>query len=215
MAMALKLLGILGAGGQARETAEFMRNAEPAFFAVERPYFRTGQALNNLRLIDLANPSAVEREGPVVAAVGGPGLRCELVTRWPGEHFMSAISDHAYLAADALLAEGCMIAPGAVLMTGVVLGRHVLVNAGVSIGHGTVVEEFATLSPGVRIGGGCHVGRGSFLGIGAAVSNGVNIGAGARVGAGAVVLHDLEPGGVYVGVPVRLVRYEEEWLREF
>lgn len=100
-------------------------------------------------------------------------------------------------------------------MTGVVLARHVLVNAGATIGHGTVVDEFATLSPGVRVGGDCRIGRGSFLGIGAVVSNGVNIGEGARVGAGAVVLHDLAPGGVYVGVPVRLVRNEEEWLCEF
>lgn len=213
--MALTALGILGAGGQARETAEFVRNAEPAFYAIERPYFRDGQALKGLRLIDLANPSAVERQTPVVAAVGAPGLRRDLVMRWPGDHFMSAISDRAYVAADAEFAAGCMIAPGAVLMTGVVLARHVLVNAGATIGHGTVVDEFATLSPGVRVGGDCRIGRGSFLGIGAVVSNGVNIGEGARVGAGAVVLHDLAPGGVYVGVPVRLVRNEEEWLCEF
>ena len=211
----MRSIGVLGAGGQAREVVDFAPNTEVAFFAVDGPFFASGALVSGVPLVDLAHPSAEERAKPVVAAVGAPGLRSDLVSRWPGGTYASVIAEHVYRSTTATVAAGCIVAPGTVLMVDCVLEQHVLVNAGVTVGHGTVVEEFVTLSPGVHVGGDCRIGRGSFVGIGASVSNGIMVGEGVRVGAGAVVLDDLEPWGVYVGVPARRVRQVEEWLRGF
>ncbi|MCB1297487.1 MAG: acetyltransferase [Microthrixaceae bacterium] len=211
----MTLIGVLGAGGQAREVADFAPGAEVAFFAVDEPYFSDGARVAGVPLIDLTRASAEERALPVVVAVGAPGLRNDLVSRWPGERYTSVLAEHGYRSPRATIADGCIVAPGATLMADCVLERHVLVNAGATIGHGTVIEAFATLSPGVHVGGDSTIGRGSFIGIGASVANGVTVGEGVRIGAGAVVLNDLEPWGVYVGIPARRVRRVEEWLRGF
>ncbi|MFL5825775.1 MAG: acyltransferase [Thermoleophilaceae bacterium] len=54
--------------------------------------------------------------------------------------------------------------------------------------------------------GAVTVGEGCWLGTRVTVLPGVTIGDGCVVGAGAVVTEDLEPHGVYAGVPARLVR---------
>jgi len=51
-----------------------------------------------------------------------------------------------------------------------------------------------------------EVGAGAWIGSGATVLPGVSVGHHAILGAGAVALSDLEPYGVYVGVPARLLR---------
>jgi acetyltransferase-like isoleucine patch superfamily enzyme len=80
--------------------------------------------------------------------------------------------------------------------------------------------------------GSTRVGNDVWIGLRAVIRDGVEIGNGAIVGAGAVVVGNLEPYGIYGGVPARLIRYrfdeqqieflqrfqwwdrEEAWLRE-
>lgn len=58
-------------------------------------------------------------------------------------------------------------------------------------------EEFQTTTIGSDV----------WIGTKVVIRDGVTIGHGAVVGAGAVVTRDLEPYGIYAGVPARLVRY--------
>lgn len=205
--------GILGAGGQAREVAEFAGRAV-SFFAVDTPHVASARlTAAGVPVIELPGGED-HRIVPVVAALGAPGARRAMVSRWSGSEFTRAISSSAYVAGDAAVGLGIMVAPSAVLMAGVVVGDHALINAGATIGHDTVVEDYGTVSPGVRIAGRCRVGAGAFIGIGAIVTQGVRIGEGAVIGAGAVVLHDVNPFEVHVGVPARVLRTEKEWLRD-
>lgn len=51
-----------------------------------------------------------------------------------------------------------------------------------------------------------HIGEGAWLGARVVIMPGVRVGAGAVVAAGAVVTSDCDAGGVYGGVPARLIR---------
>ncbi|WP_281250869.1 acyltransferase [Sinomonas mesophila] len=51
-----------------------------------------------------------------------------------------------------------------------------------------------------------RIGKGAWLGAGVVVQPGVSIGEGCVVAAGAVVTKDLDPNGLYAGVPAKLVR---------
>lgn len=205
--------GILGAGGQAREVADFAGRTV-AFFAVDAPHVASArQTAGGVPVIELPG-SESHQTLPVVAALGAPGARRAMVSRWSGSEFTRAISSTAYMAGDAAVGVGTMIAPSAVLMAGVVVGDHVLVNAGATIGHDTLIEDYGTVSPGARIAGRCRIGAGAFIGIGAVVTQGVHVGEGAVIGAGAVVRRDVLPFEVHVGVPARLLRTEKEWLRD-
>jgi acetyltransferase-like isoleucine patch superfamily enzyme len=59
-----------------------------------------------------------------------------------------------------------------------------------------------------------HVGVGAWIGAGAVVLPGVTVGAGAVVAAGAVVTEDLEPHGLYAGIPaeVRRMMTPDRWV---
>jgi maltose O-acetyltransferase len=59
---------------------------------------------------------------------------------------------------------------------------------------------------GAYVSGPIVIGAGSWLGTRATVLGGVTIGEGCIVAAGAVVTEDLEPHGLYAGVPARHVR---------
>lgn len=203
-------LGVLGAGGQAREIADFSP-FPVAYFAVNSAHVPPSRMVAGIRVIDLGSPADVDATVPVVAGVGPPGLRRRLVGQWRGR-FTSVVSPLAYVARSARIDQGTIVAPSAVLMSSVHVSAHCLINAGATIGHDTVLGEYATVSPGASIGGMSRIGAGVFIGIGATVSHRVTIGEGTVVGAGAVVVHDLEADSVYAGVPARRLGPGGGWL---
>jgi acetyltransferase-like isoleucine patch superfamily enzyme len=108
---------------------------------------------------------------------------------------------------------------------------HIASFASVTGGGPTRIGDFATLASGVRVLTGTDVVDGSslanssipdrfrtverpgatvedfaFLGANAVVLPGIVVGEGAVAGAGAVVVEDLEPWTIYVGVPARKLR---------
>lgn len=116
---------------------------------------------------------------------------------------------------------------------GLHVGSFVHIASHTSIGGGgwCVLEDFVGVASGSRIvtgtdlvdGSGLpgptippecrsfvrsfvHCGKHAFLGTNCVVMPGVTIGEGAVVGAGSVVTKDLEPWGVYVGIPARRVK---------
>jgi serine O-acetyltransferase len=52
------------------------------------------------------------------------------------------------------------------------------------------------------------------IGVGAKVLGPIRIGRGAVIGANAVVLHDVPPGAVVVGIPARVLRIEQPPLQK-
>lgn len=201
--------GLLGAGSQANETAEFDSTHRFVFRAVD---LGGDNGARDPQLIDISNPTAVQRDTPVTAAVGAPGLRRALVDRWPGESYHSVIADSAWISPSAVVGAGSTVAPGAVITARASVGEHVIINVGATVSHNCEIGDFATVSPGAHIAGDCIIGAGVFIGIGAIVTHGVRIAAGAVIGAGAVVLGDIESAGVWVGVPARHVRELDSWI---
>ncbi|MDP1028793.1 DapH/DapD/GlmU-related protein [Sphingomonas sp. KR1UV-12] len=101
----------------------------------------------------------------------------------------------------------CAVAPDAIIGTG---GHPIGANASIhplfylhrpAIGWDFVERDQASEYARTRIG------HDVWIGAKAVVRDGVTIGNGAVVGAGAVVVHDLAPYGIYVGVPARLLRF--------
>ena len=206
-------IGILGAGGQARELADYCRR-EVRFLAVSSSFLAAEEAADD-SLISVENPPRQMRDTEVVIGVGAPAVKRILLDQWPGVRFATIRAEHSHLARSASIAQGTVLAPLAAVMAGTTIGAHVLVNTAASVSHDCTVGDFSTISPGARVGGKCIIGRGVFIGIGATVKDGVRIGEGAVVGAGAVVLSDIDEREVVVGVPARRLRIADDWMREF
>lgn len=201
-------IGLLGAGGQSSETESYIGSGGVQFRAVDKEYISRHDD------IDIIHPSDYEELVPVIASVGAPAARRDMVEKWPGKNFAKVVSSEAYVGEDTKIGEGSIIAPRAVITTGVEIGRHTIINIAATLSHGDKVGDFVTISPGAHLGGNVVVGDGVFIGIGAIISNGLEIAEGSVVGAGAVVMDSiLQKNSVVVGVPARVIKVNEEWLR--
>jgi serine O-acetyltransferase len=104
---------------------------------------------------------------------------------------------------------GIEIHPGATIGPGLFIDH----GMGVVIGETTVIGENVTLYQGVTLGGTSlkrekrhpTLGDNVVVGAGAAVLGAITIGAGARVGGGSVVVSDVPPDSVVVGVPGKVI----------
>ena len=202
-------VGLLGAGGQAREIASYLPLGTEVFWAVSRDYL--DEAWHDQ--VDITSPSPAARNAWVVGAVGAPALRRGLVAAWPGDRFVTVVSPAAYVDPSCTIGAGTVIAPGAVLTVDVVVGEHCQVNIGATLSHNVYLALFVTIGPGAHLAGRVRLGDGVFVGIGASISNDVTIASGVVVGAGATVLADvMTPNAVVAGVPASVIKVRDGWL---
>lgn len=204
------VIGILGNGGQARETASYAF-VPVKFRAVNRAYI-TGDATD---VIDIEAPESTFIEVPVNAAVGAPAVKRELISKWQGSRYATVVSEAAYIDSSVVVKPGSTIAPGAVITTNVHIGAHVLVNACASVQHDSTVGDFSTISPGVHVGGNVTIGEGVFIGMGASIIQGLTVANGVVIGAGSTLLENASvENGVYLGTPAKYTKQNKGWLNE-
>jgi UDP-2-acetamido-3-amino-2,3-dideoxy-glucuronate N-acetyltransferase len=141
-------------------------------------------------------------------------------------HSGARIGDGARLGDHAQIRDGAQIGPGATIGSlssvdpGVLVGARASVQARCYLSAGTVVEEDAFIGPGVTLANdntmdrhpdstpleGPLLRRACRVGAGVVVCPAIEIGEEAFIAAGAVVVADVEPRGVVMGIPGRTVR---------
>jgi serine O-acetyltransferase len=101
------------------------------------------------------------------------------------------------------------IHPNATLGSGIMLdhGTGIVIGETATVGHNCSVLHHVTLGGSGKKGVDRHpkVGEGVLLGAGASVLGNVKIGDGCQVGAGTLVITDLPPHCVAVGVPAKII----------
>ena len=107
---------------------------------------------------------------------------------------------------------------------GATIGRRVFIDhgMGVVIGETAVINDDCTLYHGVTLGGtSWNKGKrhptlesGVVIGAGAKVLGPIIVGKGAKIGSNAVVVRDVPPGAVAVGIPARIVDAGHDKARE-
>jgi serine O-acetyltransferase len=120
------------------------------------------------------------------------------IRKWPlAARLVTRLSRHLF---------GSYLAPETVIGSGTELGYG---GIGVVIHKDARIGRDVVISPGVVIGGRSglpgapDIGDRVFIGAGAKVLGPIKVGAGAQLGANAVVIRDVAPGDVVVGIPAR------------
>jgi len=130
------------------------------------------------------------------------------------------IGDHAQIRDGARIGPGATVGSLSSVDPGVSIGARASVQARCYLSAGTVVEEDAFIGPGVTLANdntmdrhgpeqeleGPLLRRACRIGAGVVVCPAIEIGEEAFVAAGAVVVADVAPRGVVMGVPARQVR---------
>lgn len=159
----------------------------------------------------LGDHAALSRypEAMLAVALSQPYRKRELIQRlsqYPMRRYATLIHPLAWIARRVALGTGSIVYPGVHIDVDVHIGDFVLINKVCTIGHDTVVGNYTTMAPGVKLGGQCRFEEGVDFGINASTVQGRSIGAWSIIGAGAVVLRDIPPASVAVGVPAKVIK---------
>ena len=210
-----KQIAIVSAGGHARSVANVVFSLPEyrlvSFFDSPRSY---GERIYGVRVAPLPEP---------VEQIGQSGLEC--VALGHGNNYKRSesvallgpsglelpplVHPNAYVAYDVSIGPGTVIFPGAIVNVSARIGQGCVVNSGAILEHSTSVGDFSQISPGASIASDVNIGSHVFVGIGASVRGKVTIGDGTVIGGGAMVVDDLDPGVLAVGVPARCVKILE------
>jgi sugar O-acyltransferase (sialic acid O-acetyltransferase NeuD family) len=118
-----------------------------------------------------------------------------------GYSFIRHASARASIWPDLQLGENSAVFDGATVQPFAQIGNNVMVRSTAFVAHHVRVDDHAFIAAGATLGGHVQVEQGAFVGLRAVVKDGVRVAAHSFVGAGAVLIHDTEPGCVYVGNP--------------
>lgn len=107
------------------------------------------------------------------------------------------------------------IHPNATLQSGIMLdhGTGIVIGETASVGHNCSILHHVTLGGSGKRGVDRHpkVGNGVLLGAGASILGNVRVGDGVQVGASSLVIEDIPPHSVAVGVPAKIIgAYKQE-----
>lgn len=211
--MSTKQLAIFGAGGHAKVVAEIARltGYEVVGFIDNVDHSRKGE--NFYGSVILGGESVLAEllqagVSNIIVGFGNNRARLETAQMLAERGFtlFTAVHPNAVCAADVRIGPGTVIASGAVIGPSSRLGSNVIVNTQASLDHDCLVRDGAHLGPGTVVTGSVDIGECAWIGAGAVISDHKRIGADSIVGAGAVVVKDVPPNVVVMGVPARISR---------
>lgn len=137
-------------------------------------------------------------------------LKIYRVARWLHLHHVPVLPK--VLKAVNRIAFGVVLPPSATIGSNVLLSYQGL---GTVIHKDAVIDDDVTIASCVTIGGRSgnhtvpHIKKGAFIGTGAKVLGPVVVGEYASIGANAVVLEDIPPYAVAVGIPAKVIKYNK------
>ena len=147
-----------------------------------------------------------------IVAIGDNHIRAEFFKKLQdiGIQTITAIHPAAIIAKTATVGNGTVVAANAVINPSAEIGENCIINTGATIDHDNFIADHVHISPGVNLAGNVSVSEYSHIGIGASIINGITIGQNVTVGAGAVVTKDVPDNAVVVGMPAKIIKYNEK-----
>lgn len=204
-------IAIVGAGGHGRVALECMElsgalDAEVVFFDDR---WSDIDAIDGVEVLGpISGLAGDDRYREVFVGIGGNPDRLRITNMLvsAGKRLLTVVHPKTMISPRSTLGVGTIAVAGTVVNRDARVGNGVILNTSCTVGHDCVVEDFAQISPGVNLGGAAVIEQGAFLGIGVKVGPEARVGAWSVVGAGAVVLRDVPPRTLCVGMPARAVR---------
>jgi sugar O-acyltransferase (sialic acid O-acetyltransferase NeuD family) len=208
---------LVGASGLGRETAEAVRAGEEWDLEgwVDDDPTLWGTELDGLPVLGPPELLVEHDDWSAVLCPGSGRARSKVADRLADlalgrERFGSVVHPTAVVPRSCTVGAGSILLAGTVLTASVEVGRHVVVMPGSVLTHDDVLADHVTVCARVALAGGVVVAEGAYLGTGCTVRENRHLGAWSTIGMGSVVLQDVPPQEVWVGVPARRLREAQQ-----
>jgi sugar O-acyltransferase (sialic acid O-acetyltransferase NeuD family) len=211
----MKMCGIFGTSGMARETGDIAceLGLQPIYVARDQ-----------IELDAWAYPWDVVLEKDVerfrdiefAIGIGDNAVRRKVAQRFAGQlRFTNLIHPSATFGKGQRsiieAQQGIIVCAGVRFTNNIQIGGFGIFNLNVTISHDVVIGDFVYIAPGAHITGNVRIENGCWIGAGAVINQGnshakLQIGTGTIVGSGAVVNKNCDPNAVYVGIPAKRIK---------
>lgn len=209
---------ILGAGGAARETLQYVQDLNTVReqyhclgFIDENPEAH-GQLCAGLPILGDFHwfEQNQGQKVQVICGVGSPQVKERFVqlARLYNLSFATLIHPTAVVAKTVRLGQGVLIGPGSVVTADTVLGDHVSIHYNCTVGHDVTLGDFTTVLPGANISGSVRVGCQVLVGANSCILQNLRLGDQVTVGAGSVVTKNIPAHVTVTGVPAQVHKFK-------
>ena len=145
-------------------------------------------------------------------AIGKNELRKELFLKVQNAGFkiVNLIHPSAIISKSVKLAKnGILIMPQVVINAKASIEQGVILNTASVIEHECFVGEFSHISVGAKLAGNVKIGKNCFLGVNSCVLPNLSLKENSTLGGGAVLTKSYEKSGIYVGIPAKIMKYNQ------
>lgn len=118
-----------------------------------------------------------------------------------GYDFISYVSSRASVWPDLDVGENSMIYEHAIIQPFARIGNNTIIRSGAHISHHAVVGDNCFIAAHAVLAGGTAVQDNCFVGLNATLRDNITIAPRCFIAAGALIIHDTEENGMYMGVP--------------
>lgn len=176
-------------------------------FVINKPLNHKGGQLYELPIFDESILNKRDSDITLICGVGTP-LRKPWIDKLESENykFGQVIHPSVITGSHVNLSQGVIICANSTLTCEIEINKHSIINVNTTIHHDCKIGRFVTISSGVNIGGKVIIDDECFIGVGVSIIHGVTIGKGSFIGAGAVVVDDIPPYTLALGVPAKPIR---------
>jgi len=199
---------IVGSGRFAREVYHWTKDAFPAdawrikgFLSKDRSELHTYGI--DTRILGDEDSYQISLTDRFLLGIGEIDLKMRVVESLLEKEaqFVSLVHPTALIVDTASLGRGVVICPHALVSDNARIDEFAMMNFFSSCAHDAHIGARSVLSPYATLGGGACIEEDVFLGTHATVAPGRVVGRGSKVSANSVVMRDVPPGSLVVGVP--------------
>lgn len=104
------------------------------------------------------------------------------------------------------IGKGNIIQGGCAVSCDVTIGDFNVLNGSIVFGHDGKVGNYNCFMPAIRVSGEVEIGNTNFFGVGSIILQRIKIGNHIRLGAGSVLMTKPKDGGLYIGVPAKMMK---------
>jgi sugar O-acyltransferase (sialic acid O-acetyltransferase NeuD family) len=206
-----KNIYVVGSGGFAKEVYFLIKETKLYDFKGFIEYKSTEKSLTfNGEILPVIDEDVFFNENKnatIAIGVGRPHLVKKIAEKF--KHFDTPNIIHPNFIGDVdniISGVGNIITSGVIFTTNITIGSFNVFNLNMTVGHDTVIGDYNVFNPSTNISGNNKIGTKNLFGVGSISLENMLIGDNNVIGAASLITKNIDNNGVYIGVPSKLIK---------